>query len=54
MELQRVESAETPALPIGETLGKLFFDSEYLGWFIDVFLATHIASDSERSVDRGA
>jgi hypothetical protein len=36
-----------------ETLGKFFFDSEYLGWFIDVFLATHIASDSERSVDRG-
>ena len=35
-----------------ESLGKLPFDSQYIGRFIDVFLATHIASDAERSVDR--
>src|SRR6516225_11560748 len=37
-----------------ESLGKLPFDSQYIGRFIDVFLATHIASDAERSVDRWA
>jgi hypothetical protein len=36
-----------------EPLGKLFFGSQHLGRFIQVFLATHIASGSERSVDRG-
>ena len=37
-----------------ESLGKLPFDSQYIGRFIDVFLATHIASDAERSVDKWA
>ena len=37
-----------------ETLGKLSFDSHYLGRLIDVFLTTHIASDFERCGDRGA
>src|SRR5215469_5936017 len=37
-----------------ESLGKLPFDSQYIGRFIDVFLATHIASDAERSEDRRA
>src|SRR6266513_6265235 len=31
-----------------EPLGKLFFGSQHLGRFIHVFLATHIASGSER------
>ena len=37
-----------------ESLGQLLFDSQHIGRFIDVFLATHIASDAERSVDRRA
>jgi hypothetical protein len=37
-----------------ESLGQLPFDSQHIGRFIDVFLATHIASDAERSVDRRA
>src|SRR6266513_6069413 len=36
-----------------EPLRKPFFGSQHLGRFIHVFLATHIASGSERSVDRG-
>ena len=37
-----------------KSLGQLSFDSQHLGRLIDVFLATHIASDTEGSVDRGA
>ena len=37
-----------------ESLGQLLFDSQHIGRFIDVVLATHIASDAERSVDRRA
>jgi|SRR6516164_6876522 hypothetical protein len=37
-----------------ESLGKLPFDSQYIGRFVDAFLATNIASDAERSVDRRA
>jgi hypothetical protein len=36
-----------------KSLGQLSFDSQHLGRLIDVFLATHIASDAEGSVDRG-
>jgi hypothetical protein len=35
-----------------EPLGKLFFRSENLGRFIDIFLATHITSNAERPMDR--
>jgi hypothetical protein len=37
-----------------KSLGQLSFDSQHLGRLIDVFLATHIASDAEGSVDRWA
>jgi hypothetical protein len=37
-----------------KSLGQLSFDSQHLGRLIDVLLATHIASDAEGSVDRGA
>jgi hypothetical protein len=37
-----------------KSLGQLSFDSQHLGRLVDVFLATHIASDAEGSVDRGA
>jgi hypothetical protein len=37
-----------------ESLGQLPFHSHHFGRLIDVFLATHIASDAERSLDRRA
>jgi hypothetical protein len=37
-----------------ESLGQLPFDSQHIGTFIDIFRATHIASDAERSVYRRA
>jgi len=35
-----------------ESLGKLSFDSQHLERFINIFLAIHIATDSEGYVDR--
>ena len=35
-----------------EPRGKLFFRSQNLGRFVDIFLATHITSSTERPMDR--
>ena len=34
-----------------ESFGKVSFDSQHVGGLIDIFLATHVAVDSERYLD---